>query len=653
MLSVKSTVAGVLPSQGAIIERVDYFLFCLGLLGLAAPVFIIRNPQSILYPSALLVASTVLIGTRRMTLGRKVSTFNLPLDPRITGVMYLVTLTLSIMFYVEAGYQRNFTINSLMLAIYVISFCHIFTTRRVFVSFLLLFTTGFAHRCMIVFTSTLPYGNDPQGHLRIAKAISTTGTLRPISNSKYFYAPFYHLNVGIDRLILDVPIRISGFLFVSLLLLVVPSICIYMLLKDIWSRRVGIYAVLLFIPADYILRWSVRTHVVSVGIILFSLCVFVTYRYLQTKTARYLSLLVAFYFILISTHQMSSFVTFVGVSLIVISGVIYSNDNMLTGVKLPALLMLILIGDWILTKYGGIGGRPLFDQVILTSTGKLLKVGATSVGNEQAPSDLPFVMTGPSNSLTIPHMLGPALLFGLGMVGGIYWMRKKSHSFWIPFSTITAVFGMYLFVFAGPLIGFDGFQAGRWIGFTYVLLCFIAAPSLLLLGRSLTQFSINDGAIIVVLTLVVVLPYVALMGANVNGAPDGPIISAPGSERLSFNEQERSTLGHTAQYSNEKVQANTDIRASIVLRDFYGSRAGVVVINEEDFEVELEDESLLVLRRYHDSGNAIFLYRVDGRVYTVHGRLPVSTGDVDGCALVYNSGAGENHQRVTIGTYYC
>jgi hypothetical protein len=350
---------------------------------------------------------------------------------------------------------------------------------------------------------------------------------------------------------------------------------------------------------------------------------------------------------------MSSFVTFVGISLIVISGVIYSNDDVLTGVKLPALLMLILTGDWILTKSGGSGGRPLFDQVILTSTGKLLRVGATSVGNEQAPSDLPFVISGPSNSLTIPHVVGPAFLFGLGIIGGIYWMRKKSHSFWIPFSTITAVFGMYFFVFAGPLIGFDHFQAGRWIGFTYVLLCLIAAPSLLLLGRSIKQFFINDGSTIVVLTLVVVLPFVALMGANVYGAPDDPIIPAPGSERLSFDEQERSTLRHTAQYSTRNVQANTDFRASHVLGGFYRVRSGVIVINEEDFEVEMEDESLLILRKYHDSGNAIFLYRGDGRIYPVHGRLPVSTEDIHGCALVYHSTTEENHQSVTIGTYYC
>ena len=653
MSSVKTTVAAVLPSQGAIVERVDYFLFCLGLLGLAAPVFVIRNPQSILYPSALLLASTILIGIRQVGLQRKVSTLTLPLDPRATGIMYLVTLSLSVILYVEAGYQRNLTINSLLLAMYIISFCHMFTTRKVSVSFLLLMITGFAHRSMTLFTSTLPYGADPQNHLRVAEAISTTGTLRPLGDSKYFYAPFYHLNVGIDQLLLDVPVRISGFLFVSLLLLVVPSLCIFSLLEHIWSGRVGIYGVLLFIPADYILRWSVRTHVVSIGIVLFSLCVFTTYRYLHTKTPRYLSLFVAFYFTLVSTHQMSSFVTFVSVGLIVISGVIYSSDDMLTGVKLSALLMLILTGDWILTRFGGTEGRPLFDQVILTSTGKLLKVGATSVGDERAPPDLPFVMAGPSNSLTILHFVGPAFLFSLGIVGGIYWMRKKSHSFWIPFSSITAVFGMYFFVFAGPLVGFDGFQSGRWIGYTYVLLCLIAAPSLLLFRRTLTQFSANNGAIIIALTLVVVLPYIALMGANVNGAPDDPIISAPGSERLSFDEQERSTLRHTAQYSTRNVQTNTDFRASNVLAGFYNIRAGVIVINEEDLEVEMEDESLLVLRKYHDSGSAIFLYRSNGRIYSVHGRLPVSTEDVHDCDLVYNSGAKENHQGVTTGTYYC
>jgi len=45
--------------------RLDYLLSLLGPVNLAIPIFVIRNPQSIVYIAAVMVASIALIGFRR------------------------------------------------------------------------------------------------------------------------------------------------------------------------------------------------------------------------------------------------------------------------------------------------------------------------------------------------------------------------------------------------------------------------------------------------------------------------------------------------------------------------------------------------------------------------------------------------------------
>jgi len=315
-------------------------------------------------------------------------------------------------------------------------------------------------------------------------------------------------------------------------------------------------------------------------------------------------------------------------------------------------MVALLIFHWILTKIGVGPGQPFFDRVFASGTAKLIMVGATSIGSDISPSELPFTLGGPSNSLTIPHVLGPGILFGLAIIGGVYWMRREEIDFWLPFSMLVAVGGMYFFVFGGPLVGFDHFQPGRWIGYTYVLLAIIAAPAIGLVLQSLKP-AIGRNMTIIAVVLLLVGPYIALMGANANGSPDSPMIPAPGVERLSFGEEERALMLHTENYSSDRSRGYSDFRTAQVLRRYYGEPVYTVRIQTERRRLEMERVNLLITRPYFDSGNALFLLRYDGRLYAVHGKIPIDESDTASCGLIYQSQGGTNHNSVPWGISYC
>jgi len=645
-------VSCVLPSQETIASNAGVGLLLVGLVGLAAPVFVIRNPQSIVYPVAVLGAASILLTSSRYSSSLESLDIALELRPRLISISYFLLFFASLVFYLYAGFERNSVVNILLLGMYLAVFSRILSPSQTGLDLGLLLTTGFLHRAMILFTSTLPYGADPQLHLRLAREISTQGSLAPLVNDKYFFAPFYHLNIAAENLILGTPVRLSGFLFISTLLLVIPSLCIFVILRVRWGDRIAVIGSFLWVVGDYTLRWSVRTHVVSLGIILFSLVLFSAIRYFQNKSYTYFCLTVLFYIFTLLSHQASSFITLVGAGIFVGTAALYSSSGLPSGFRIIGIMITLLIFDWIFTKVGTGPGQSFFDRVFATGTAKLIAVGATSIGSGTSPSELPFTLGGPSNSLTIPHVLGPAIFFGLAIVGGVYWMRRQKVDFWLPFSALVAVVGMYFFVFVGPLVGFDHFQSGRWIGYTYALFAIIAAPAIGLLIQTVKK-TIGRQKTVIAMILLLVGPYIALMGANANASPDNPMISAPGSERLSFSEQERALLLHTEEYAADQSQGYSDFRAAQVLGRFFREPAGTVRIQTDQRRLEVGGDSLLITRQYFESGNALFLLRYEGRLYTVHGEIPIDQSDTADCGMIYQSEDGTNRNGVPWGIFYC
>jgi len=652
MSKSRSRVFRVLPSQETLASNADVALLVVGLASLAAPVFVIRNPQSIVYPTAVLGAATILLASAHYSPSHGSPDIVIEIRPRVLSLSYFSLFFVSLIFYLQAGFQRTSVVNVLLLGMYLVVFLRILSRSRPCRDLGLLLATGLLHRTMILFASTLPYGADPQFHLRIAEEIGARGSLAPLLNDKYYFAPFYHLNIATEHLLLATPVRLSGFLFVSVLFLVVPSLCIFVLLRGRWGYRIAAVGSFLWVVGDYAIRWSVRTHVVSLGIILFSLVLFSVIRYFQKKSYIYFCLTILFYVFLLLSHHASSFITLVGAGIFAGTAGLYSSSRLQSGLRITGTMVTLLIFHWTITKIGVGPGQSFFDRVFATSTAKLIRVGATSIGSDISPSELPFTLAGQSNSLTIPHVVGPGILFGLAIIGGVYWMRRQRIDFWLPFSTLVAVGGMYVFVFVGPLVGFDHFQSGRWIGYTYVLLAIIAAPAIGLLIQSLEP-AIGRKTTVITVALLLVGPYIALMGANANASPDSPIIPAPGVERLSFSEEERALMVHTEEYGTDRSRGYSDFRTAQVLRRYYGVPVRTVRIQTERRRLEIERDDMLITRPYFDSGNALFLLRSEGRLYAVHGKIPIAESDTAGCGLIYQSQGGSNLNTVPWGIYYC
>lgn len=652
MSKSRSRVLRVLPSQETLVRNAGVALLLIGLASLAAPVFVIRNPQSIVYPTAVLGAGTILLALSRYSSSNESPNIVIEIRPKVLSLSYFLLFFASLIFYLQAGFERTTLVNVLLLGIYLVVFLRILSLSRPCRDLGLLLATGLLHRTMILFTSTLPYGADPQYHLRSAEKISARGSLTPLLNDKYYFAPFYHLNIATENLLLATPVRLSGFLFISVLLLIIPSLCIFVILRGRWGDHIAAVGSFVWVVGDYPLRWSVRTHVVSLGIILFSLVLFSVIRYFQKQSYIYFCFTVLFYVFLLLSHHASSFITLVGTGIFASTAGLYSSSRLQSGIRITGIMVALLIFHWIITKIGVGPGQPFFDRVFASGTAKLIAVGATSIGSDTSPSELPFTLGGPSNSLTIPHVIGPGILFGLAIIGGVYWMRRQEIDFWLPFSTLVAVVGMYFFVFAGPLVGFDHFQSGRWIGYTYVLLSIIAAPAIGFLLQTLEP-TIGRKTTVIAVVLLLVGPYIALMGANANASPDSPMIPAPGAERLSFSEEERALMLHTEKYDTDSSRGYSDFRTAQVLRRFFGEPVQTLRIQSDRRQLEIEGDYLLITRPYFDSGSAVFSLRYEGRFYAVHGKIPIDESDTAGCDLIYQSEGGTNHNSVPWGIYYC
>jgi len=558
-------------------QNIDKALLFIGLAGLIVPVLIIRNPQSIVYPTVIVFSSLVLVIFKNKSHNTRL--LSVRLNPRVLSIIYFVVLTTSVISYVNQGYSRTLFIHFCILSLYMLSFLLTFSTSKSFFDLIHLFIAGIIHRTMIQFSSTLPFGGDPLFHLRVSRAISNHGDLSPLVGEKYYFAPFYHLNIAIDKILFDLPIRITGYIFIVTIMLTIPPVCIFVLLREYWSEQIGFIGAFLFITADYTLRWSVRLHVVSMGIVLFSLCVFCFVRYFRVETPTHFGLLIGFYIVTTLTHQASSFIILVGVGLFSASFILYESTKRLSSALIVAAMTGLLFFDWMVTKIGVGQKGSFFDLLIFTTFRKVNQVGATSVSRADGSQDIPFSLAGASHALTVPHVIGPGLLFGLGIIGGIYWMRRDSQPFWVPFSALTATGGMYFFVFVGPLIGFDHFQSGRWVGYTYVLLSLVGAPAVGYLIQVVRSLSASD-TVILIFILLTLGPYVSLMGANANGSPDGALLPAPGSEELSFDKREEALLLHADEYSAKNSRTYSDFRATLVLQRFYSEDSSTITIQQ-------------------------------------------------------------------------
>lgn len=569
------------------------------------------------------------------------STVSPAVPKRLLISVYVLLVALVVgTFTLNPGYSRAFPTHVLLLALYVLTVFALFALDSGPLHLSLLLTTGVLHRTLIYYNSATQLGLDALFHTRMAARISATGSLEPLAaaSSKYWYAPLYHLTVAVTSTLSGLSVRDAAFVGIAVVATVLPVLVVYCFLYPFWGKRVAGLGAFLLLVADRAISYTVHLTPTTLGFVLFSVALFASVQYLNTGDRGYYGVFLILILGQVLNHQVSLFVTIVAIGAYVGTRVLWRGEVTGRDVAFAPILAVAGLYQGFATKVNGPSGElTLADVAIRNFRRGLESGGGATVSQLPAGAD---VVVANTSSLSSVHVLGLAILFGLSVVGAVYWISEIENTDrdFVFVLCGTAVV-MSVFVFVPPLIGIQVLFSHRWILFLSLFLAVLAAPgvaALLTWGTSPFRSSQRKQVVALVLVLlVVVAPYAALMSWNYPGALDGPVFdSSPGAQRLTATPTEVATYRHVDQYgSGASVFADKAARQMIERR--YGHPAADYQIEYGSSQPVETEDVLIVDRAYARTKHAQYSIKYRSRWFPVFGPLPVERSRY---SVVYSAG---------------
>jgi len=613
-------------------------LIGIGALGLYFST-IVRNPYTLLYPTALIGAAGAFymirpeVGIEEIRLNDAHS--------RIILVAFFVLFSMLILLYYAAGFQRSGTVFYLTFALYILAGLYIFAEPNRSIGLCVILLSGLANRFTAYYNSALYSGVDIYSHSRWAQVIAQEGSLGVFSSNKYFYAPFYHILAAAGELIYTVPTRDAIALTSLIAVSILPVLVAYSITSVFWNPQVGLFAGWLYVTADFAINWGIHVVPTSLGVAFFALLLFSLVQYTNLKAKRQYVLLIAFILSLMFTHQVSLFIGITAMGVLAIAILFYRMELLETGLNLGLVAGLAMFVDFIVTKYGGPAGEASFFDVVLGNLlVSLLSIGALTRSALRLPPDPTISLTGAA-ALTLPQVAGSALLLLFAVFGALYWlsMRRTNREFFTGILLSVVVTALLAVTLAGPAIGLSNLLPNRWWAFLYILLAILAAPGLLLLVQELKNKATGRSGMVIgiVVLLIFLAPYTVLMAGNHAGATDQPFLDdAPGAERYSISDNELKLIEHTAHYQGDPAII-ADRRTSEIFSRYYDVPTRTLYIKYSEPE-SLYQPSIIVNREYIASKHAQYEIEYESQRMTVYGPFPLGGISVTHKSNIYNSG---------------
>lgn len=637
-----SSSVGDLPVYLAVL------IFVGGAFGLVVA-FFVPNPYSLTLPVVAVASAVLYFVTRYET----VAVPDIGVSVRLLGGLYFLALAGAILLYRTGGGRRTLLVHLALLVCYLIAAIVIFTPARTALKAAPILLTAVVQRALAYYSSPLYLGNDVFAHNRLAKEIAATGTMEPLVTSRYFYAPFYHLLVAVYQHVAGVSIRHAAFLTMTVALVGIPAGALYLITGHVWGERTALVSVLLFLGSDFALHWGLTPQVTSLGVAMFSLVFLLLVLYVRTEAERYHLLYVAAFVGVALTHQLSTAVTFLIVTIFVSVWAVFEPAFRRRALWLVGVSFGIVLVDFQITRFGG----PTSESESFLVT--VLRIWQTSIQEatlpgsaSTMPSDIALTLSG-SSALSISHVVGTSLLVGLAILGVLHWLSNRMVSETMALALGSIVGILFPIVLLGPVVDLRFLIPWRWFAFLYVPLVILAAPGLLeLVDVGLDRFRLPSSgtAGVVVVVVVLVAPYVFFMGGNAIAARDGPPLNdTPGAERYALTEAEYETVDHAATYAPESTTVLGDfmIANNVLERHYRLSNAQTIHMETTSpSTIGVANESILVNRRYMQSGHVKFRYGTETGIggnpgHLVHGVVPVGQINPSQRSVIYSTGETE------------
>ena len=647
-----------LPHQTKLITntRILVPLFLLiSLIGLTLG-FLFENIYAKLFPASLLAGTLLFILVHRNRQNFDIDDTFQKLSKMIL-ISYVIVIGITTHIYLEAGFQRSIFVFAGITLLYVLSFLSIISCRTSCISLGVIICTGIFQRATGYYASMLYSGVDIYSHVEFSTGVISAGSLAGMGQTKYFYAPVYHVLASWSSLLLNISLRHALFLIVSVAVTVLPSLVVYLLGPRLLDRTTGLIAALLLMGSDFLVNWGIRPTPTSLGIVFSGFAVLATLNYLGVarsvtrRDPRKLLIFVLFLVVLNFIHQFSLFVTVILLSSVILGIALYDSSLSTASFNLSIITGLILFLNFTITKYAGPGTEKSFQDVVLrnfvltilqTSAYARVDRDSTTGVVPTFPSDPAITPLG-AEGLSIPHVIGSSILLTFGILGVLLFVdrsRRTGRSRW-GFAIGMAAGVALLITLIGPVFGIRNLLPFRWFAFIYLPLSLLAAHgfwSLLRWGGRRTRR--QHLLVVAGVGILFCAPYFLFMSGNFAAAPDGPLFDDdPGAERLSTTDSELALYSHHAEYGPENRTTLADVRAKPAL-GHVGVNARNPVIEYGDPNT-ISENSYLVNRAYLRSKHAQYRIRYEGSTFRVSGAFPVHRVRDKRIAVVYDAGEDE------------
>ena len=372
-------------------------------------------------------------------------------------------------------------------------------------------------------------GYDAYWHAKIAQLTTNTGFVPPFEiSSKYFYYPVAHIFVSITQIVNQIDIKDAIFCSIGLVS-IISTIFIYLIGKKLAGPQIGLLATLLAnITNEFIVRGITNITPGSLVLCYFMLILYLIFKEDTKHKVINLSLIIFITFLMIITHQLSTFVVLVSLISIYFGKIaynyIYKHEE---GIDISTYYILLFAVAlqlyWMHTSVRP--GRTFFDFVVgpfinVLKSGGEYGSDVLIVGYEYHRSILDTLLLH-SSYLILPF-------FAIG--GILLWLSLRDNK---KFSTVTAVIILYLFVYGIPLLGMRNMLTSRWVPFLSVFLVIVASAYIFTIIGLITS---NRNKIFAIFTIAVIFSFFMITTPGIN--KDNPLFAKDTTVRNQFKVSE-------------------------------------------------------------------------------------------------------------------
>ena len=331
-------------------------------------------------------------------------------------------------------------------------------------------------------------GSDYWRHLADNSNLAQYGFIEILSGKESFY-PLMHIQVAITTIIADTPIK-DATNFAIIIPLVISSVCIFLVARNIINAKVGLLAMLIVNITDFHTYWGGAPQTTTYGICLYYFLIFFIFQAATLNSSRktWLSLTILFIPLLILAHAVSSFIALISILGLIIGSFLYRKyfDN--HAAIFPPIVVLLLYGvvllqHWFVALYDKMNKETFFDVITSTLVTYITEY-ADFLNRAEAVSG--YAATLPPLIERIADTTGLTLLIFLSVIGCLFWLSKKHRSAF-TFPMITCTILLLTITVGFPLFGMRNIIPSRWFAFMYFFLSIMAAFALLAILSKTSQ----------------------------------------------------------------------------------------------------------------------------------------------------------------------